>query len=128
MNDRQLNRIIIYILLRKMTDSSILTIKRMLNSFNPRFSDRTKCNIISTIRDKIDYIQFTYNYITVHFYGIIDESYHSEIETPSGIIDLYVRMYHKSFEYIPQIMKTNFDEKKVLQEFLNTLIELLKIS
>jgi len=106
-----------------MTDNNILTISRMLNSFNPRFSNRTKCNIISTVQDKIDYIQFTYNFITAHFYDLIDESYSSKIETPSGIIDLYVRMYHKSFEYIPQIMKTDFNEKKMIQDFLKTLIE-----
>jgi len=122
MNDRQLTKIIIYILLRKMTDSKILTISRMLNSFDPRFSDRN-CNVITTVRDKIDYIQYTYHFITTHFYAIIDESDNCNIETPKGILDLYLRMYHKSFDYIPQIMKTKFHNQHVIQGFLNTLIE-----
>ena len=121
MNDRQLTKIIIYILLRKMTDSKILTISRMLNSFDPRFSDRN-CASISTVRDKIDYIQYTYHYITNHFHAIIDESDNCNI-TPKDISDLYLRMYHKSFDYIPQIMKTNFHNQNVIQEFFNTLIE-----
>jgi hypothetical protein len=119
-----LSKILIYILLRKMTDNNILAVSRILHSFEPRFSTNRKCNIISTVYDKIEYVQFTYEYITKHFHNLIDENYHSDLETPNSIIQLYMRMYHKSFEFIPQILETNITiHENTIHLFLNSLIE-----
>jgi hypothetical protein len=107
-----------------MTDKNIMTLMQMLYSFEPQFTGHKKCNIITTVYDKIDYIQFFYHYIIKHFHKILDESSTSTLQTPSGIIQLYTKMYHKSFDFIPQIIETKFTiQKSTIQTFLNTLIE-----